>query len=290
MLQNKKTNLEKNTFQFDVDVAWSKIQDKYNTAFDEIAAGTQIEGFRRGKAPKDVLLKHINKDDVYKKLVQLLIPEIYAELVKQEDLKPLVPPQVSLLKAKENEDWSLRFLVAEKPIVDLMDYKSEVKNAILEEKKSDIWVPGKDKQKESDAQKKEQQSRLLNKILETLLIKTKVEISNLIIEQELNKKLSQLLDDVNKIGLTVESYLESKKETIDSIKNKFKKEIEDTYKLEFIFEAIAEEAKLTVEKADIDALITQTKDEASRQQIEQNSYFYASILRRQKTIDYLLSL
>jgi len=290
MLQNKKTNLEKNTFQFDVDVAWSKIQDKYNTAFDEIAAGTQIEGFRRGKAPKDVLLKHINKDDVYKKLVQLLIPEIYAELVKQEDLKPLVPPQVSLLKAKENEDWSLRFLVAEKPIVDLMDYKSEVKNAILEEKKSDIWVPGKDKQKESDAQKKEQQSRLLNKILETLLIKTKVEISDLIIEQELNKKLSQLLDDVNKIGLTVESYLESKKETIDSIKNKFKKEIEDTYKLEFIFEAIAEEAKLTVEKADIDALITQTKDEASRQQIEQNSYFYASILRRQKTIDYLLSL
>ena len=125
---------------------------------------------------------------------------------------------------------------------------------------------------------------------ETKWFNNSIEISDLIIEQELNKKLSQLLDDVNKIGLTVESYLESKKETIDSIKNKFKKEIEDTYKLEFIFEAIAEEAKLTVEKADIDTLITQTKDEASRQQIEQNSYFYASILRRQKTIDYLLSL
>src|SRR3990167_10218383 len=290
MTNSIKKDLGKNTFQFDVNVTWSQVQDKYDAAFDQIAAETQIEGFRRGKAPKNILSKHIKKDLVYKKLVELLIPELYSDLIKQEDLKPLVPPQVSLLKAKENEDWSLRFLVAEKPIVDLMDYKSEVKNAILEEKKSDIWVPGKDKQKESDAQKKEQQSRLLNKILETLLIKTKVEISNLIIEQELNKKLSQLLDDVNKIGLTVESYLESKKETIDSIKNKFKKEIEDTYKLEFIFEAIAEEAKLTVEKADIDALITQTKDEASRQQIEQNSYFYASILRRQKTIDYLLSL
>ncbi|OGK20043.1 hypothetical protein A3C23_03610 [Candidatus Roizmanbacteria bacterium RIFCSPHIGHO2_02_FULL_37_13b] len=290
MTNSIKKDLGKNTFQFDVNVTWSQVQDKYDAAFDQIAAETQIEGFRRGKAPKNILSKHIKKDLVYKKLVELLIPELYSDLIKQENLQPLVPPQVSLLKAKENEDWSLRIIVAQKPIINLNNYQDEIKKAKAELKQDDIWVPGKDKQKETEDQIKQKQSKTLNKILEVLLKKTIIEISDIIIEQELNKKLSQLVDDVSKIGLKMEAYLQSKNETMESIKNKYKTEIEETYKLEFALEAIAEEAKIVVEKADLESLFSQIKEPEKRKEAEKNSYFYASLVRRQKTLDYLLGL
>jgi len=102
--------------------------------------------------------------------------------------------------------------------------------------------------------------------------------------------LTRLLDDIQKIGLTVDNYLKSKKLTMEQLKASYRKEIEDTYKLEFILSEIADRENISVEKEDLDKLFSNIKEEKERKAAEANSYFYASILRKQKTLDYLLSL
>ena len=77
---------------------------------------------------------------------------------------------------------------------------------------------------------------------------------------------------------------------MDSLKAQFRKETEDTYKLEFLLSEIADKEDIKVEKADIDKLFVNIKDDKERKQAEQNSYYYATILRKQKTLDYLISL
>ena len=61
-----------------------------------------------------------------------------------------------------------------------------------------------------------------------------------LVESELNRKLTQLLDDVQKIGLTVDSYLQSKGLTMERLKEQYTREITDMYKLEFILLDIAD--------------------------------------------------
>ena len=80
------------------------------------------------------------------------------------------------------------------------------------------------------------------------------------------------------------------KKKISELSELIKKEIEDTYKLEFILSEIADKENIKVEKEDLDKLFTNIKEEKERKAAEANSYFYASILRKQKTLDFLISL
>ncbi|MEK7096863.1 MAG: hypothetical protein AAB859_00940, partial [Patescibacteria group bacterium] len=148
-------------------------------------------------------------------------------------------------------------------------------------------VPGKDK----DAKKPEEdKNKIMNEVLTALLNESKIEISDLVIDEEVNHRLTHLMDEIQKIGLTSENYLKSKNLTMESLKAQFRKETEDTYKLEFVLSEIADKENLKVEQADLDKLFVNIKDEKERKTAEQNSYYYATILRKQKTLDYLISL
>jgi len=287
MYQYKKTDLPKNVAEILVDIKKETIEEEYKKAFEAVRANTTIAGFRTGKAPQDVAQKHIAKDKVYQQMIRTILPKIYEEIVKKESLMPIIDPKIEMIKAKENEDWQIKITVAGKPKIELNNYQEAIKEYKSKSKKEDIWVPGKD-QKPLD--KNQSQQKNLNEILSVLLKQTKVEIADMIIDEEINRRLTKLVDDIQKLGLTVDSYLKSKNLTLDQLKETYKREIEDTYKLEFVLSEIADQKQIKVEKADLDKLFVNIKDDKEKKLAEQNSYFYASVLRKQKTIDFLLAL
>lgn len=287
MYSYKKEKLPKNTTQLIVDVPKTDIKKEEEEAFSRLQQKLTVEGFRQGKVPKAIAEKHISKEDIYQELAQKLISRIYKEVLTKEDLKPIISPKVDLVKAKEGEDWEIKIIVAEKPTITLGDYKRVIKEARAKVEKSNIWVPGKDKEAKKP---EEDKNKLLNDVLTALLKESKSEISDLVIDEEINHRLTHLIDEIQKIGLTTENYLKSKNLTMESLKAQFRKETEDTYKLEFILAEIADKENLKVEQADLDKLFVNIKDEKERKIAEQNSYYYATILRKQKTLDYLISL
>lgn len=290
MLAAKKTDLGKQTYQFDVTIPQKTVESEHSSSFNTLSKELTVEGFRKGTAPKNIADKHINKEAVYRNLIDKLVPKIYEELIAQEKLKPIVMPKVELVSAKENEDWTLRITIAEKPEVKLENYKEVITNLKGEQKKDAIWVPGKDAKESDNKENEAKRNELLNKILEALLKKADVAVSDLIIEAEVEKKLAQLVDDVRKIGLTMDGYLKSKGETMQSIRAKFSAEITDMYKLELLLEEIAESEKIVVNKTDLESIFSKITDEKAKKDAEKNAYFYASIVRRQKTLDYLMNL
>ena len=287
MYNYKKEKLPKNTTQLVVDVPKADIKKEEEEAFIRLQQKLTVEGFRQGKVPKTIAEKHIHKDDLYQELAQKMISRIYQELLAKEGLRPIISPKVDLVKAKEGEDWQIKITVAEKPTITLGDYKKVIKEVKSKVQKSNIWVPGKDKQEKKP---EEDKNKLLNEVLTALLNQAKIEVSDLVIEEEINHRLTHLIDEIQKIGLTTENYLKSKNLTMDSLKAQFRKETEDTYKLEFILAEIADKENLKVEQVDLDKLFVNIKDEKERNTAKQNSYYYATILRKQKTLDYLISL
>jgi trigger factor len=231
----------------------------------------------------------LKKDEIYKEAIQALFPRIFEEIIKKEGLRPIINPKIELVKAKEKEDWQIRIKIAVKPVFKLINLKTIVQEVKNKYKKDEIWVPGKDKSKQ-ESEKEVQKQKILNEILTALLNKTNIQVSDLIVEEELNNRLSRLVDDVQKIGLTTEAYLKSKNITMDQLKAKYTKEIEDTYKIEFLLNEIADIEKIQVEKEDLEKLFDGIKDEQERKVARQNSYLYAAILRKQKTLEYLTNL
>jgi len=287
MYSYKKNLLPKNTVELIIDIPKQEIKSAYQKAFLSLQKELTLPGFRKGSVPKELAEKNIKKEKVYEKLIADLIPKIYEEIIKKENLTPLSLPKIELLKAKEEEDWQIKITLAQKPTVDLKNLKQIVQKVKAEQKKEDIWVPGKT-QKEKENQEVKNQ-KLLNLILNALLKEISCEISDLLIEEELNHRLASLLDDIKKIGLTVDAYLKSKNLTVEQLKEQYRKEIEETYKLEFILLAIADKENITVEKQDLEKIFVNLSPE-ERKKAEENSYFYASILRKQKTLDFLINL
>lgn len=288
MYSYKKEKLPKNTTQIIVDVPKADIKKEEGEAFFRLQQKLTVEGFRPGKVPKDIAEKHLTKELIFQELAQKMISRIYQEILTKENLKPIISPKIDLPKAKEGEDWQIKIVVAEKPAITLGDYKKIIKEVKEKAKKSNIWVPGKDKT--NPPRTEDNNSKLMNDVLSALLNDAKIEISDMVIEEEVNHRLTHLMDEIQKIGLTAENYLKSKNLTMDSLKAQFKKETEDTYKLEFILAEIADKENLKVEQSDLDKLFINIKDEKERKVAEQNSYYYATILRKQKTLDFLISL
>lgn len=292
-LKHTLKKLPKNTFEINVTLGWKTIKKAYDEAFEKAIGEAEIEGFRKGKAPRPLAEKQINKDKVYQKAIETLVPKIYPEVVKKEDLRPVVSPKIELTSANENEDWQLKFTVAVRPEVKLGDYKKVVDELKSKHKKADIWVPGKnppaggEKDQRHDAESKQ---KLLNEILTELLKNSHVEIADLILEEEVNVRLTRLLDEIAKIGLTVEAYLKSKNLTMDLLKVQLRQEIEETHKLEFILNEIADKEQIQVDPKELEKLFAGITDQAERTAAHQNSYFYAALLRKQKTLDFLTTL
>lgn len=280
------------TIEYTVTIPKEEIVKESESAFEKLREELTVVGFRKGKAPKEIAKKQIRKESVYQEMLKSLLSLIYEEIVKKESLKPIASPKVELVSVKEGEDWKIKITTAEKPPVSLGNYKEFIKQAKEKIQKADIWIPGKSSGKPEDTKQKEQenQQKLLNEVMTVLLKNVMVEVPELLIEDELNQRLTRIVDDVQKIGLTVDAYLKSKNITMEDLKRKTRQEIMDTYKLEFILNEIADSEGVKVEKEDLDKILSHITDAKERAVAEQNAYFYAAVLRKQKTLDLLLSL
>jgi len=281
--------LPKSTVEVLVKIPWTDVQVAYKTSFDILHSQFEMEGFRKGKVPRELAEKNIEKDKVYSHLIREIMPKIYENIVKEEKLQPILSPKIELVKAKENEEWELKILIAEKPLIKLNDYKKKVQEAKKGLKVDEIWVPGKEPQ-DASSEKSKTKEKTLNVSLEALLAEGECELPSLLIEEELDRRLSQMVDDVQKIGLTMDKYLQTRNLTMDSVKERLTREITDMYRLEFLLQAIADEEKLEVKQADLASFFGSIKEEKDRKAAEANAYFYASVLRKQKALDYIIGL
>lgn len=288
MVKHSVNKLPKNTLELQVEIPWEIISREYEKAFQELMKELTVEGFRKGKAPRSIAEKHIPRERAYDAAIRAYIPTLYEELIKKEDIRPVAQPKIELKSARENEPWHVSFKVPLAPAVNLDNYKELVKKAIADAKKPEIWTPGKDRKEQPSENK--QKEAVLQAVLNALVEGVAVEISDVIVEEEVQNRLMKLVEDLQKLGISVDQYVRSRDTTVDDLKAQFRKEIEETYKLEFILQAIGDREKIAVEKEDVESMMKGLETDKEREAFLRNSYHYASLLRKKKILEFLLSL
>ena len=190
----KVEKLPKQTYKITVAIPWVEIEASKEEALKELTATTEIEGFRKGKAPAKLIREKIGEEKLLDHAVQHLLSHVYVDVLKKHGIKPYVDPKVSLIDAKEKTEWHILFEVAEAPVLTkLADYKAIAEKIKGESKKEETWVPGKDAAKEAkpeDVEKKKNDK--LQKIFNELVEKSEIEVSPLILDEETNRRLVSL--------------------------------------------------------------------------------------------------
>ncbi len=283
MITSKVNELPKATVELEIQIPWADIADTYKKIFEIVVSEFEFEGFRKGKVPAKIVEEKIDKSKIYQEVIKEIVPKAYQQAINEHKLAPVISPKVEVLKAKENEQWQVKATVAVKPKVDLKNYKEKIRD--FKKSKPKIWTPG---QKEND--KKDDKKPSLDELIKILLEEVEVEISDLLITQEANRLLAALLDQTQKLGLTVEQYLVAKGTTTDQIRADYAQEAAKNLKLEFALAQISDSENITVTNEDLEKILSKVEKPEEKERLKKDSYYLAHLIRQQKTLDFLYNL
>ncbi len=121
------------TRKITVTLPEDSVQPKLNQAYEKLKKETKMKGFRRGKVPLSVIVKHY-KAQVEAETGEKLVQDNYFDAIEKNGVDPIVHPDIQ--GVTYNEDGSFTFVaqVDVRPQFELAEYKG------LEVEKEDILV------------------------------------------------------------------------------------------------------------------------------------------------------
>ena len=127
---------KKNVFEEIVKFDKKEFDAAIDKAFDKKKNDIKLDGFRKGKVPKDVYYKKNGKESLYMEALNILLPEAYDRALK--DYKPIIDPKVDIKSIDENGVEFL-FTITTMPEINIKKYKGlNVKKETVKVTKEEI--------------------------------------------------------------------------------------------------------------------------------------------------------
>lgn len=278
------------TIQLTFTIPFKQIKSVREETAAEIGKDIQVPGFRKGKAPLDKVISQIPQDILIEKTLGKILPKLLGEAITKHKIKPAVYPKFELVKAVEGEDWQVRAVTCELPEINLGDYKKTIAGAL---RAKAIWTPDSTKTAGDKTDKKISKEEKEQEIIKILLETIKITIPKLLINEEVNHKLSNLLARLEKLGLTLETYLPSIGKTAETLRAEYEKQAKEALSLDLILNKIAEKEKIEVSEKQIQEMIKVSAADpklAEKLDTPEQRRIIESILRRRAALDSLSAL
>ena len=132
-------NLEKNTAKLTIEVPAEKFEEAVQHSYNKNKGKFNIPGFRKGKAPFNMIKKMYGVGVFYEDAVDEVIDASYPDAAKESGLEIVSRPSISIEEIEEGKAFVYTPVVAVKPEVTLGEYKGvEVQKTKSEVTEEDI--------------------------------------------------------------------------------------------------------------------------------------------------------
>lgn len=105
-----------------IELEPAEMETELDLAYHRLAQRADIPGFRKGKAPREVLERHIGKDRVLEDALNSLLPQAYEKALQEQELEPVASPDIKITQTEPVVIF--KATVPLKPVVELGDYRS----------------------------------------------------------------------------------------------------------------------------------------------------------------------
>jgi FKBP-type peptidyl-prolyl cis-trans isomerase (trigger factor) len=267
-MKTNQTNIEKlanKSFVVKLTISQDKIAKTHQEILKSIQADFESKGFRKGKAPMDVVEKELSFEKLFEEVASKVISQEYAQVIKDNNLKPIIQPQVKFNKQPTDfkTDWEIEITACELPEINLdKNYLDKIKKINTDSKITD-------------------ENQKTDEIVKSLFDSAKVDLPEILIESDLQHQLSNLVNQAQQAGISVSQYLESQKTNIDDYRKNLEKKITQEWTINLSIQKIAQDEKIEVSETEIKEVTD--KNPALLQNINMVNY----ILTQQKVFDFL---
>lgn len=115
--------LPKCEVELEIEVSEKELGFFIKEAGEELAKDITIEGFRKGKAPLNIVEEKIGKENILMEAAEMAIKENYQKAVLENKLEPIGQPKIEIIKLVEGSPLIFKASAAILPEIKLPDYK-----------------------------------------------------------------------------------------------------------------------------------------------------------------------
>ena len=252
------------TFILHLNIPQNQVTKEHQQLLISIQKTYKSKGFRQGKVPLNIIKQNIPATEIIQELISRLIPPLYSQKIKQYNLKPIIQPQIKFKNppVKIDKEWQIEITGCQLPQIALKNsYVSQIQKINLTKNKNQ-----------------------LNQILDTLIKNSQIKLPAILIQTDLQKQLSSLINQTQQAGLTVDQYFQSQKTNLEEYKKHLSVQIKRQWTINLALNQIAQKEKIEVKPEDIKKATP--KDNPSTVNPPALHHF----VLQQKVIDFLKSL
>ena len=137
-IKKEKTN-NKNEIKITFTVEAERFEGAIQHVFKENAKYFTVPGFRKGKAPFNIVAKQYGVEMFYEDAFNHLLPEVYDEEIEKNKLEVVSKPEIKVLQMEKGKELIFEAVVSPRPDVELGNYKGiELKKIEYKVKAEDV--------------------------------------------------------------------------------------------------------------------------------------------------------
>lgn len=106
-----------------IEVEAAEVNKAVEQACKRLANRVSIPGFRKGKAPRMIVERHVGKDAVLQEAFDIVAPKALSKAFDEQKIDPVTRPSVDIETMEEGKDLVFKATVTPRPEVKLGDYK-----------------------------------------------------------------------------------------------------------------------------------------------------------------------
>lgn len=140
--------LEKSEVEITGTLEASEFEKYEGKALEAIGERVELPGFRKGKAPTEMLKKHVKEMELLEEMAERALFDLYPKILEENKVDAIGRPQINITKIGKGSDLEFKIVTAVLPEMKLGDYKKIAKTENgKEENKKEVVVEEKDIEK-----------------------------------------------------------------------------------------------------------------------------------------------
>ena len=102
-----------------IEMEPAEVEASLEKSYHRLVGKANIPGFRKGKAPREILERHIGKESLLEDALNKLVPEAYEKAIKEQNIKAIAQPHIEIA---QTDPLVFKATVSLLPKVELGDY------------------------------------------------------------------------------------------------------------------------------------------------------------------------
>ena len=116
-------NVDQHVVELTIEVPAADVAAGIKAAVKRIASQVNVPGFRKGKAPRNIIEMNYGKEAVLNEAYDFLVNQNYTAALQENKIVPVSQPEIEQVQFEEGKDLIFKATVTKRPDVKLGDYK-----------------------------------------------------------------------------------------------------------------------------------------------------------------------